>query len=84
MLQVLRDFAKVFTWEEPEMVDWIKLKLGPQWGEGNEDLFIRISKIVAVTGAPGYKGHSIIHLDDDDFNVVGTPEEIMEMINART
>lgn len=82
MLRVFKDFVKVFTWEELEMLDWIKFKLGEAWYGGV--IHVRISMIQAVTKNPSTEGESIVHTGDNAFEVKGTPEEIMEMINART
>ena len=82
MFQVLKDFVKVFTWEEPEMLDWIELELGEAWYGGT--VYVRISMIQAVTKSPSTEGESIVYTGDNGFDVKGTPEEIMEMINART
>ena len=64
--------------------DWIKFKLGRDWGKGDDDLFVRISMIQAITPTER-EGESLVYvMVDNAFDVEGTPEEIMEMINARS
>lgn len=63
--------------------DWIKFDLGEAWYGGA--IHVRISMIQAVTKNPSKEGESLVYLmADNALEVKGTPEEIMEMINART
>lgn len=63
--------------------DWIKFDLGKAWYGGT--IHVRISMIQAVTKNPSEEGESLVYLMvDNAIEVVGKPEEIMEMINART
>ena len=63
--------------------DWIKFDLGKAWYGGI--IHVRIAMIQAVTKNPSEEGESLVYLMvDNAIEVLGTPEEIMEMIDART
>lgn len=64
--------------------DWIKLKLGKDWGDGEDTVWVRVAEIQAITDSIEHPGESIIYLSSENaFDVVGLSDEIMEMINAR-
>lgn len=66
------------------MLDWIKFTGGKDWGDGNEELWVRISAIEVVSKHPVNENETIVNTTDVQVEVKGTMDEIMEMINART
>lgn len=64
--------------------DWIKFEGGKDWNDGDDYIWVRISTIQGISTHPVNEKESLIHTADVQFEVLGTPEEIMEMINART
>lgn len=64
--------------------DWIKFEGGKDWNDGNDYIWARISAIQTVTTHPKNEGESLVNTADVQLEVKGTPDEIMEMIDART
>lgn len=65
-------------------MDWIKFEGGDDWGNGKEYVWVRISSIEVVSQHPLRDNETIVNTTDVQVEVRGTPEEIMEMIDART